>query len=185
VLAAHGHTDLAYHLLHQDTYPSWAYSIRHGATTIWERWDGWTRERGFQSPAMNSFNHYSLGSVGEWLYGGVAGIDQAPGSVAYRDLLLKPTVGGRLDWARARQETPRGTVSCGWTLADGELRLDVAVPPGSAATLVVPTGDPGGVREDGRRLSGAPGIEITGAGAASLTVRLASGRYRFTAAPPF
>ncbi|MFD0855866.1 family 78 glycoside hydrolase catalytic domain, partial [Actinomadura adrarensis] len=96
VLTEHGHADLAYALLHQDTYPSWTYSIRHGATTIWERWDGWTEEHGFQSPAMNSFNHYSLGSVGDWLYGGVAGIGQAPGSVAYRRLLLRPQVGGRL-----------------------------------------------------------------------------------------
>ncbi|TDC81295.1 alpha-L-rhamnosidase [Actinomadura sp. 7K507] len=199
VLTAHGHAELAYHLLHQDTCPSWAYSIRQGATTIWERWDGWTRERGFQSPAMNSFNHYSLGSVGDWLYGGVAGIGQAAGSVAYRDLLLEPAVGGRLTWARARQVTPRGTVLCGWTLEDGVLVLDVIIPPGPEATLVIPTGDPEGVLENGRPLTGAPGIEITATftaspgtasastaspGTGSLTVRLGSGHYRFTAAPP-
>ena len=184
VLTAHGHAELAYHLLHQDTYPSWAYSIRQGATTIWERWDGWTREHGFQSPAMNSFNHYSLGSVGDWLYGGVAGIGQAPGSAAYRDLLLEPAVGGRLTWARARQATPRGTVLCGWTLEDGALGLEVVIPPGPGATLVIPTGDPGGVRENDRPLTGAAGIEITATGPESLTVRLGSGHYRFTAAPP-
>ena len=59
--------------------PSWRYMVDHGATTIWERWDGWTAERGFQSPWMNSFNHYSLGSVGEWLYRFLLGIDQAAG----------------------------------------------------------------------------------------------------------
>ncbi|MGK5684084.1 family 78 glycoside hydrolase catalytic domain [Actinoplanes sp. URMC 104] len=113
VLTEHGRADLAYALLHQEEFPSWGYSIRHGATTIWERWDGWTEHGGFQSAAMNSFNHYSLGSVGEWLYGRVAGIDQAPGSVAYRELLLRPTPGGKLTWARAEQETVRGSVSCG------------------------------------------------------------------------
>jgi alpha-L-rhamnosidase len=68
VLSTTGHTAAAYRLLEQDTMPSWRYMVEAGATTIWERWDGWTAERGFQSPWMNSFNHYSLGSVGEWLY---------------------------------------------------------------------------------------------------------------------
>ncbi|MBC8079026.1 MAG: hypothetical protein H7X86_01685 [Gorillibacterium sp.] len=66
VLVENGCVEAAYHLLLQESYPSWGYSIRQGATTIWERWDGYTEERGFQDPAMNSFNHYSLGSVGEW-----------------------------------------------------------------------------------------------------------------------
>ena len=62
---------------------------------------------------MNSFNHDSLGSVGDWLYGRVAGIDQTATSVAYSELLLRPTPGGRLTWARAEQETARGRVACG------------------------------------------------------------------------
>ena len=75
VLTEAGYTEVAYRLLENETYPSWGYTIKNGATTIWERWDGWTQESGFQSPNMNSFNHYSLGSVGEWLYRYVAGID--------------------------------------------------------------------------------------------------------------
>ena len=77
VLTEAGYADVAYRLLLNETFPSWGYSIRHGATTIWERWDGWTEERGFQTPLMNSFNHYSLGSVGQWLYEYVAGIRPA------------------------------------------------------------------------------------------------------------
>ncbi|MBG6087548.1 alpha-L-rhamnosidase [Actinomadura viridis] len=187
VLAEHGRADLAYALLHQDTYPSWAYSIRHGATTIWERWDGWTEEHGFQSPAMNSFNHYSLGSVGDWLYGGVAGIDQHPDSVAYRHLLLRPNVGGRLTWARARQETPLGTAACGWSLhpASGplDLRVEVTVPPGAQATLHIPTADPRSVHES---RGGLPerGVDIVGSLPEELVVRLDSGTYHFSAAAP-
>ncbi|MFI0350183.1 family 78 glycoside hydrolase catalytic domain [Actinomadura sp. 9N407] len=180
VLAEHGHAGLAYALLHQDEYPSWGYSIRHGATTIWERWDGWTEKHGFQSAAMNSFNHYSLGSVGEWLYGGVAGIRQRPDSVAYRHLLLQPTVGGRLTWARARQETARGTVECGWSLHEGRLLLQATVPPGADATVTVPTTAPGDVHEGGRPVAGRDDIEITGRTDRSLTVRLGSGHYRFS-----
>ncbi|GIF01718.1 alpha-L-rhamnosidase [Paractinoplanes rishiriensis] len=175
VLAEHGRADLAYALLHQDDFPSWGYSIRHGATTIWERWDGWTEHGGFQSAAMNSFNHYSLGSVGDWLFGRVAGIDQAPGSVAYRELMLRPTPGGQLTWARAEQETARGFVCCGWDLDGDQLTVVVAVPPGSTAVLEIPTTDPGSVRLDDAPVPAEPS-------ARGATVRLTSGRFTFTAA---
>jgi alpha-L-rhamnosidase len=168
VLADHGRTDLAYALLQQDEYPSWGYSIRHGATTIWERWDGWTEHSGFQSAAMNSFNHYSLGSVGDWLYGQVAGIDQTPGSVAYSELLLRPRPGGTLTWARAEQETARGRVACGWSTTDDGITVTVTVPPGTTALLEIPTSDPGSVRENGAPVG-------------SSTVRLTSGRFTYTA----
>ena len=88
--------------------PSWRYMVDQGATTIWERWDGWTAERGFQSPWMNSFNHYSLGSVGEWLYRFLLGIDQEPGTAGFGQLLLRPHPGGSLDWARGSYRSVRG-----------------------------------------------------------------------------
>ena len=93
VLTEHGYADVAYRLLLNETFPSWGYSIRQGATTIWERWDGWTEEHGFQTPMMNSFNHYSLGSVGQWLYEYVAGIRLDPGA---------PRLRARADRPRAR-----------------------------------------------------------------------------------
>jgi alpha-L-rhamnosidase len=184
VLADHGRADLAYALLHQDEYPSWGYSIRHGATTIWERWDGWTDHAGFQSPAMNSFNHYSLGSVGDWLFGRVAGIDQTPESVGYRELLLRPLPGGRLSWAQAEQETVRGRVACGWSLVDGRITVTATVPPGSTAVLEIPTSDPDSVREDGAAVAGRPGVLGVEPSAAGVTLRLASGRYTVSAAAP-
>ncbi|MEU0569903.1 family 78 glycoside hydrolase catalytic domain [Nonomuraea sp. NPDC005983] len=181
VLTEHGRADLAYALLHQDEFPSWCYSIRHGATTIWERWDGWTEERGFQSAAMNSFNHYALGSVGDWLYGRVAGIDQEPGSVAYRRLLLRPAVGGRLSWARAYQETPYGRVACGWRLGEDGVEVDVSVPPGATAVLHIPAADGAAVREGDALVTAADGVRVIGDGQGVLAVELASGDYRFTA----
>ena len=184
VLADHGRADLAYALLHQDEYPSWGYSIRHGATTIWERWDGWTDHAGFQSPAMNSFNHYSLGSVGDWLYGRVAGIDQTPRSVGYRELSLRPLPGGRLSWARAEQETVRGRVACGWSIEDGRITVTATVPPGSTALLEIPTPDPGSVREEGAPVAGRPGVLGVEPSAEGVTLRLASGRYTFSATAP-
>ena len=169
-------------LLQQEQFPSWGYSIRHGATTIWERWDGWTEHGGFQSAAMNSFNHYSLGSVGDWLFGRVAGIDQAPTSVAYRELLLRPLPGGRLTWARAEQETTRGTVACGWSLADGRITVTVTVPPGSTAVLEIPTPDPDTVRESNAPAADQPGVLAVESCSAGAALRLASGHYTVSAA---
>jgi alpha-L-rhamnosidase len=184
VLADHGRADLAYALLHQEEFPSWGYSIRHGATTIWERWDGWTEHGGFQSAAMNSFNHYSLGSVGDWLFGRVAGIDQTPDSVAYRELWLRPLPGGRLTWARAEQETARGRVACGWSIADGRITVTATVPPGSTAVLEVPTPDPDSVREGDAPAAGAPGVLGVEPSAVGATLRLASGRFTVSAVAP-
>jgi alpha-L-rhamnosidase len=184
VLAEHGRADVAYALLHQQEYPSWGYSIRHGATTVWERWDGWTEHAGFQSAAMNSFNHYSLGSVGDWLFGRVAGIDQTGTSVAYRELLLRPLPGGRLSWARAEQETARGRVACGWALADGRITVTATVPPGSTALLEIPTPDPRSVREGTAPAAGRPGVLDVQPSATGATLRLTSGRYTVSAVAP-
>src|SRR6185437_15970733 len=114
VLTEAGKADSAYALLLQDTFPSWLFSVNHGATTIWERWDGWTEEHGFQDPGMNSFNHYSLGSVGEWMFATVAGIDLSePG---FKHILIKPIPGGSLTYAKASYDSIRGRIESGWTL---------------------------------------------------------------------
>ena len=137
MLSAAGYTDVAYALLVQDTFPSWGYSIRHGATTIWERWDGWTEEHGFQTPAMNSFNHYSLGSVVQWLYEHVAGIRAAaPG---YERVLIAPEPGD-LEWARATYRSVRGPITSGWRRDGGGFRLEVELPPNVTGTVVLPGG---------------------------------------------
>lgn len=174
-LSAVGHSALAYELLHQDRYPSWNYSIAHGATTIWERWDGWTADAGFQSAAMNSFNHYSLGSVGDWLYGWVAGVRQAEGSHGWSRAEIEPTPGGRLRAASASQETRRGRIATSWNLADGTFDLRVEIPPGCQAVVRIPTTDPSSVRQDGQPVT-------TGHHAARPRVELdvGSGRYHFT-----
>ncbi|MFJ3489915.1 alpha-L-rhamnosidase [Leifsonia aquatica] len=135
VLSSIGRDDLAVALLLQTDYPSWGYSIERGATTIWERWDGYTTERGFQDVAMNSFNHYSLGSVGEWLYRRVAGIDQAPGSVGYRTVEFAPLIAPELSPVQATFESPRGRIMAFWD-ADG--RASIELPPDTTAIVRLP-----------------------------------------------
>ena len=122
VLTAAGKIDTAYRLLMQDTFPSWLFSVKHGATTIWERWDGWTPERGFQDPDMNSFNHYALGSCGQWLFDTVAGIGLDPEQPGFRHIVIYPRPGGGLTWARASLRSIRGPIASAWTLAAASSR---------------------------------------------------------------
>jgi alpha-L-rhamnosidase len=138
VLTEAGYADVAYRLLLNETFPSWGYSIRHGATTIWERWDGWTEEHGFQTPMMNSFNHYSLGSVAQWLYEYVAGI--RPARPGYEHVLIAPEP-GPLEWARATYRSVRGPITSAWRQDGDVFRLDVEIPANVTATVILPGGE--------------------------------------------
>lgn len=109
--------------------------MRHGATTIWERWDGWTEEKGFQTPQMNSFNHYAFGAVGAWLWGQVAGISQSEESVAYNDLVIAPHFDPAMEWVSARYDSPRGLIAVRWQRDDHAVHLDLEIPPGNPAEL--------------------------------------------------
>lgn len=180
VLSQNGYSDVAYRLLEQDSFPSWRYTLDRGATTIWERWDGITEEGDFQSPEMNSFNHYSLGSVGEWLYRFVLGIDLAPGSAGFQRAVVAPHPGGSFTFARGAYRSASGTISSAWE-RDGEtFRLAVEIPPGVTATVHVPSSDPDAVRRSGgHRPDGAVGFP--GAlGARSAVFEVGSGAYEFT-----
>jgi alpha-L-rhamnosidase len=139
VLTEAGYAEVAYRLLLNETFPSWGYSIRHGATTIWERWDGWTEQHGFQTPLMNSFNHYSLGSVAQWLYEYVAGI--RPAKPGYEHVLIAPNP-GPLEWARASYRSVRGPITSAWRQDGDTFRLDVEIPANVTATVVLPDGEP-------------------------------------------
>ncbi|MDW5592748.1 glycoside hydrolase family 78 protein [Conexibacter stalactiti] len=181
VLTEHGYAELAYDLALADTAPSWGAQVRAGATTTWERWDGWSEADGFASPNMNSFNHYAFGAIGEWLHRHVAGLDQEPGSAGWAHVRIRPFPDPRLSWARAEHASPRGPVRSGWELVDDELALDVEIPPGARATVHVPAADPAQVREGGRPLADAPGVVLAGAADGRVLVEVPAGRYVFTA----
>lgn len=138
-LTDNGCLDVAYKLLKQEAFPSWMYSIKHGATTIWERWDGWTEEQGFQTPSMNSFNHYSLGSVGEWMFRYMAGIEADPKAPGFQHVIISPKPGGGLSWVKASYESLYGRIAVAWSQTkEGDFRLEVEVPANTTATIYLP-----------------------------------------------
>jgi alpha-L-rhamnosidase len=180
VLSSFGHTDVAYRLLAQQTQPSWRYMIDNGATTIWERWDGWTEEHGFQSPQMNSFNHYSLGSIGEWLYRFMLGIDQEPGTAGFARPLLRPHPGKPVGFARGSYQSVRGTISAGWEMHGNQFTYRLELPANVTASVHVPSSDPSAVRDaEGNwpeSLARYPGAS----GAREAVFLVGPGRHRFT-----
>lgn len=138
VLSEIGAPGRAFDLLLNEDYPSWGFSIRHGATTIWERWDGWTPERGFQSPNMNSFNHYAYGAVGEWLWARVAGLDWDESAPGFRSVRLRPLFDKRLGRMSARYTAPTGIYSSHWQFGPDEQAVTwtLTIPPNCTGTLV-------------------------------------------------
>lgn len=141
VLTRFGKNDIAYKLLLQDTYPSWLYPIKaHGATTIWERWNSMKPDGTFNDPSMTSFNHYAYGAVGDWMYRNITGIDTEEGNGAgYKDIIIKPEIGGDLMYAKGSLLTNYGLVSSSWKIEKNKLILDVEIPANTNATIEFPT----------------------------------------------
>ncbi|MBF4571798.1 family 78 glycoside hydrolase catalytic domain [Herbiconiux sp. VKM Ac-1786] len=184
VLTSIGRSDLAFSLLHRDEYPSWLYSVKNGATTIWERWDGWTSEHGFQSARMNSFNHYSFGSVGEWLYRSLAGIGQTDRSVAFGELEIAPQFDPSLTRVRAAHESPRGRIEASWHRSEGRVEFALTVPPGSTAHVALPARAASQIEEGGAAAVDAEGIALETETDQVVRFTVESGSYHFRLPDP-
>ncbi|MGC8668799.1 MAG: glycoside hydrolase family 78 protein [Chthonomonadales bacterium] len=177
VLTDAGRTDLAWTLLTNTTYPSWLYAVTQGATTIWERWDGWTKERGFQDPGMNSFNHYAYGSCGQWMFADAAGI--ASDGPSYKHILIHPRPGGGITFVKAHYDSIRGRISTSWSETGSDFRLEVSLPANTTAEVYVPAHAASSVFESGKPASHSPGVRFLRMEGGCAVFEVASGTYRF------
>ncbi len=132
-----GRADLAYKLLLRKEFPSWLFPVTRGSTTMWERWDGMKEDGSFATPEMNSFNHYAYGSVGDWLYKTVAGIDYDINEPGYKHIIFRPLPCKALGYAKARIITDNGDIISGWeyTGKGNECKFTFTIPNGCHATL--------------------------------------------------
>ncbi len=142
VLSQYGYDELAYDLLLQPDYPGWGYSILNGATSIWERWDSYTREYGFggrsgeNNARMNSFSHYAFGSVAEWLFRYALGIETA--SPGFRHIILAPHPDSRIGWMKGSYRSICGTIESEWRVGRQKTVYRFRIPPNTRATLRLP-----------------------------------------------
>jgi alpha-L-rhamnosidase len=180
-----GHPELAYKLVLNKTYPGWLQQVIWGSTTMWERWDGWRPDKGFQDPGMNSFNHYWLGCVSEWLFTQAAGIDtDGPGfkRIVVKPELVKPEQG--FSWVKASYNSIRGPVASAWKIDGNGFQLDVTVPGNSVATIYVPAESVQSVTEGGKALERVPGLKVLRHEAGRAVLEVGSGRYEFKSQLP-
>lgn len=154
VLTRFGRTDVAYKLLLQESYPSWLYPVKMGATTIWERWDGIKPDGSFQTTDMNSFNHYAYGAIGDWMYRVMAGLDSDDSGPGYKKVIIAPHPGGQLSHASAKLETVYGLTASEWQIENGKFKLKVTIPPNATALIKLPGAAKANITESGKAIKG-------------------------------
>lgn len=183
-LSDYGYLDEAYMLLNRKEYPSWLYPVTKGATTIWERWDGIKPDGSFQSPSMNSFNHYAYGAIGDWMYRVVAGIEIDEAAPAYKHSLLEPHPGGGLTHASAAVDSMYGRVASAWEISGGKLTLKIEVPANTTATVRLPNAKLQEVSEGGKSLADRSDISEARQVKGAVMLNIGSGKYVFESVYP-
>jgi alpha-L-rhamnosidase len=208
VLTRFGYHDVAYTLLMQETYPSWLYPVKMGATTIWERWDGQKPDSTFQSVGMNSFNHYAYGAIGDWMYRVVAGIntDESKDGVGYKKIIIRPNIYGTIikvgenscEWSKmnslqknkdlvsglknvsAELITQYGKLSNHWKIENGQMFMEVEIPVNTNALIYLPTGNRESIKEGSEFITKNSNIIIKESQNDYTVVELGSGKYFFS-----
>jgi alpha-L-rhamnosidase len=201
-LSRHGRHDLALAIARRDTLPSWGYEIANGATTLWERWDGFVKGRGFQSPDMNSFNHYAFGSVGEWMVRTIGGLEledgypafgtvtlfptpngktrsSAEGPRAFEHVTLRPEIAGGLTWAKVKHHSIAGEFAIAWKLDGDVLTYECTIPANTSATLHLPAKDKDSITEGGEPLAKVKGLQFWRMTGDRAEIEVPAGTYRF------
>jgi len=180
-LSRSGHHEEACRLINLTSPPSWGYMIEQGATTMWERWDGYVEGRGFHDPGMNSFNHYMFGSVGEWVWRNIVGLNPDEEEPAYKHFVIHPHPGSGFSWARGEYESVRGTIVSDWRIDNDTLHLTVAIPANTTATILLETSDEEGITESGRPADEAEGVSFVTMKNGTAVFHVESGTYAFSA----
>ena len=169
-----GRNDVAFRLLHNDTYPSWGFFLKSGGTTIWERWNGSLPEA---NPSMNSFNHCAFGAVYQWMVENIGGI-RSDGP-AYGKIIIAPQIDPKLTHAETRYDSIRGRIETRWRTHDGQLTLGVSIPPNTTATVLVPAAESSVVTEGGQPAGKASGVKFLRNEPGVAVFAVQSGNYEF------
>lgn len=182
-LSDNGYSDIAYNLLQQTSYPSWLYSVEQGATTIWERLNSYTHVDGFGgNNRMNSFNHYSFGAVGSWMYNYSLGIQRDEASPGFKHFILKPEIDltGKMKYAKGYYDSMYGRIESSWKVENETVRYNFAVPGNTTALLYLPASSIKEIREGEKRINKkSVGIKFVGEDNGCVVLELSSGNYLF------
>ena len=176
-----GHADVAYRLLLSTDYPSWGYLVEHGATTMWERWNG-DQMRG--DPTMNSYNHYAYGAVADWIYRYAAGIDTVPTDPGFHTILLHPTFDKRLGSLDLSYESSFGTIHSAWSISGNKAIWNLTIPANATGHLPLGQEHAQSFTLDGQRLSQSRKVRALPKDGGGVEYELPAGSYQFEIALP-
>lgn len=181
-LSDNGLSELAYKILQSNQYPSWLYSIEQGATSIWERLNGYTVEDGFGgNNGMNSFNHYSFEAVGQWMMAYSLGIQRdEPG---FKKFILQPEIDptGQMTSAKGYYDSMYGRIESSWKMDGKKLEYNTTVPVNTTAKLYLPASSEKAITEGGKPVKSVKGIKFLNYQNGKAVFELQSGTYQFTA----
>jgi alpha-L-rhamnosidase len=182
-LTGFGRNDVAYRLINNRTVPSWGYMVDCNATTIWERWDGYVEgrgvRRGVHCTLMNSFNHYGLGAVGEWMWRNIAGINPDSNNPGYKHFIIWPRPGGGLEWAKGEYNSVHGIIISDWEIRDGRFYLNISVPANTTATVYLPAKNKMDIMEGGKAIKQTGDVQFVSFENETAIFRVSSGVYNF------
>ena len=179
VLSRFGYHDVAFKLLLQETYPSWLYPVKKGATTIWERWDGIKNNGDFQTASMNSFNHYAYGAVGDWMYKVILGMRPDDSAPAYKHVYITPHIGGDITYAKGSLQTKYGLVVSDWKVENKTMHLRVSIPANVRATITFPSSLGVNILEGKKVLTSRTAIQVMPSAGGDMLCEVGSGEYDF------
>ncbi|WP_299119269.1 alpha-L-rhamnosidase [uncultured Winogradskyella sp.] len=178
VLDDMGEIDLMYKILFKETYPSWFYSINQGATTMWERWNSYSKADGYNPQSMNSLNHYAYGAIGQWMYERIAGLASLePG---YKKIRIAPLPNAEfLTSASASVKTPYGNASSSWKIENSTFNLDVVIPPNTTAEIQIPYGIQDNLIVNGSAFKETSNLKLISSDSNSIKIVAEPGTYNF------
>jgi alpha-L-rhamnosidase len=188
VLSDVGEHDLAVKHFQSRKFPSWGYEVEQGATTIWERWNSYTKDKGFggkQNAEMNSFSHYAFGAVCEWMFNRLAGIaSDGPG---YKHIIIRPSPPSPgsnparepINWVKAHYDSIHGRIVSNWRRTADRFELETTIPANTTATVCVLAKSADRVTESGKPLGKVSGVKFLRQAGDYVLLAVDSGRYRF------
>jgi len=176
-LSRHGHHDLAYRLVMQSSYPSYGYMVDQGATTVWERWDGFISGRGYRS----DLSHSESLLFGQWIIENIIGLRVDSTQPGFKHFRIAPKPAKDLDWVKGSYDSVRGTIAVEWKRVGGGITLNCTVPPNTTAEVWIPAGRVDAVTERGRPLAMAKGVMFLRMSEGHAVCTVVSGSYQFEA----
>jgi alpha-L-rhamnosidase len=175
VLSRAGEADLASTIVEQKTYPGWGCMLENGATTLWEHWEG--------SDNTYSHNHPMFGSVSEWFYHWLGGIQPAPEAMGFDRIIIRPQTVKDLNWVRCSYSSVRGRIFSNWKRDGNLLKLEVEIPANTTALVYLPVSEAGQVKEGGKPVERSPGVQSVRQDGSNMILEVGSGRYCFDVVP--